>query len=311
MSNLATIVNNILADSGIDDINVVVTTGSYANPAWITSLAWTKITGVPANIVTGTGNNNYIAKFTSTGSTVGNSLLQSTSANVFINQEDTSFGIDAQGDIRLGFTKKGGFQPFVAYAADPFTIRSTSGTSIAAGNIFTTQFSMAIDGVATFSNKIVGNAILQINGGTDPNDTSAAYFWNAAGLGPTISGLKFQVRVGATQTTRLFLSDLGYLGVNNGNPQSNFVVSNDTGSQSIEINQLTARARIFSIDRVNSTWIPLYINDSGGNVIIGSTSNNGSLFQANGEASFGAVTEKLSMSSQSLGFNRRVSNGDI
>ena len=47
MSNLATIVNNILADSGIDDINVVVTTGSYANPAWITSLAWSKITGSP------------------------------------------------------------------------------------------------------------------------------------------------------------------------------------------------------------------------------------------------------------------------
>jgi hypothetical protein len=47
MSNLATIVNNILADSGIDDINVVVTTGSYANPPWITSLAWTKITGAP------------------------------------------------------------------------------------------------------------------------------------------------------------------------------------------------------------------------------------------------------------------------
>ena len=47
MSNLATITNNILADSGIDDINVVVTTGSYANPAWITSLAWSKITGAP------------------------------------------------------------------------------------------------------------------------------------------------------------------------------------------------------------------------------------------------------------------------
>ena len=55
MSNLATITNNILADSGIDDLNVVVTTGSYSNPAWITALAWTKITGAPSNIVTGTG----------------------------------------------------------------------------------------------------------------------------------------------------------------------------------------------------------------------------------------------------------------
>jgi Chaperone of endosialidase len=50
MSNLATIVNNILADSGIDDINVVVTNGSYSNPAWITALAWTKITGTPTTL---------------------------------------------------------------------------------------------------------------------------------------------------------------------------------------------------------------------------------------------------------------------
>ena len=50
MSNLATITNNILADSGIDDINVVVTNGSYANPAWITALSWTKITDRPTTL---------------------------------------------------------------------------------------------------------------------------------------------------------------------------------------------------------------------------------------------------------------------
>lgn len=50
MSNLATITNNILADSGIDDINVVVTTGSYTNPSWIVSLPWTKITGTPTTL---------------------------------------------------------------------------------------------------------------------------------------------------------------------------------------------------------------------------------------------------------------------
>jgi hypothetical protein len=50
MSNLATITNNILADSGIDDINVVVSTGSYTNPSWIVSLPWTKITGTPTTL---------------------------------------------------------------------------------------------------------------------------------------------------------------------------------------------------------------------------------------------------------------------
>lgn len=66
MSNLATITNNILADSGIDDINVVVTNGSYANPAWITSLAWSKITGAPTNIITGTGAAGQVAFFNGT-----------------------------------------------------------------------------------------------------------------------------------------------------------------------------------------------------------------------------------------------------
>jgi hypothetical protein len=90
MSNLATIVNNILADSGIDDINVVVSTGSYADPVWITSLAWTKITGAPANIVTGTGTTNYLPKFTSNGSTIGNSIVFDNGTNVGIGTNNPS-----------------------------------------------------------------------------------------------------------------------------------------------------------------------------------------------------------------------------
>jgi hypothetical protein len=85
MSNLATIVNNILADSGIDDINVVVTTGSYTNPAWITSLAWTKITGAPANIVTGTGLTNRVAKFDSNGSTITYGLILDNGSSIETN----------------------------------------------------------------------------------------------------------------------------------------------------------------------------------------------------------------------------------
>jgi hypothetical protein len=83
MANLATITTNILADSGIDDINVIVSTGSYADPAWITSLAWTKITGAPSNIVTGTGTTNFLPKFTGT-STIGNSVIQEASSNIGI-----------------------------------------------------------------------------------------------------------------------------------------------------------------------------------------------------------------------------------
>jgi hypothetical protein len=147
MSNLATIVNNILADSGIDDINVVVTTGSYTNPAWIVSLPWTKITGTPTtlagygitdaytqtqvntllnakqntltltttgtsgaatlvgatlnipqyqsvltNPVTGAGTQNYLSKWSITGSSLTNSQIFDNGTNVAIGTND--FGAD-------------------------------------------------------------------------------------------------------------------------------------------------------------------------------------------------------------------------
>lgn len=92
MANLATITNNLLADSGVDPINVVVTTGSYSNPAWITSLAWTKITGAPADIVTGTGTTNYIPKFTGS-TTLGNSVIsQDAGNNVLIGTNTSGYG---------------------------------------------------------------------------------------------------------------------------------------------------------------------------------------------------------------------------
>lgn len=97
MSNLATIVNNILADSGIDDINVVVTTGSYANPAWITSLAWSKITGAPS-FVTGSGTTNRIPKFTG-ASTIGDSLITDNGTTVNISLPLTTTSRIATGNV--------------------------------------------------------------------------------------------------------------------------------------------------------------------------------------------------------------------
>jgi hypothetical protein len=86
MSNLATITNNILADSGIDDINVVVTTGSYANPAWITSLDWNKITGAPAFVTSVTASSPL---FSSGGATPNLTIQQATtSQNGFLSSTD-------------------------------------------------------------------------------------------------------------------------------------------------------------------------------------------------------------------------------
>jgi len=86
MSNLATITNNILADSGIDDINVVVSTGSYADPSWITSLAWTKITGTPTIV----GSVTASSPLFSSGGTSPNLTIQqaSGSQNGFLSSTD-------------------------------------------------------------------------------------------------------------------------------------------------------------------------------------------------------------------------------
>lgn len=106
MSNLATITNNILADSGIDDINVIVSTGSYANPAWITSLAWTKITGAPANIVTGTGSVGQVAYWSSSSAITGESNLFWDASNdrLGIGNATPLFTLDVNGTSRFSST---------------------------------------------------------------------------------------------------------------------------------------------------------------------------------------------------------------
>lgn len=44
-------ITNLTNINGNPVANIVLTTGSYANPAWITSLAWSKITGAPTSLV--------------------------------------------------------------------------------------------------------------------------------------------------------------------------------------------------------------------------------------------------------------------
>ena len=146
-----------LFSSGGANPNITIQVANTSQNGYLSSTDWNTFNGKQnalTNPVTGTGNNNYIAKFSSTGSTIANSLLQSTASNVFINQEDTSLGVDAQANIRLGFVKKSGLTPFIGYASSPFIISSTVGTSIDATNTFVTRFTMAIDGAATFTNTI-------------------------------------------------------------------------------------------------------------------------------------------------------------
>jgi hypothetical protein len=80
--------------------NGVYTNGSYANPSWITSLAWSKITGAPA-FITGYTETDTLASVTGRGATTSTTLTlakvittglygPSTSGNIAIWQYDAS-----------------------------------------------------------------------------------------------------------------------------------------------------------------------------------------------------------------------------
>lgn len=82
------------------------------------------------------------------------------SSNVSINGENSYIGIDAQATPRIGFIKKSGSQPSLAFAADPFLLQVSSGSNIDTSNTFTTALSITTSGVATFSSSIaIGNSV--------------------------------------------------------------------------------------------------------------------------------------------------------
>lgn len=68
--------------------NLVFTTGSYANPSWITSLAYAKLTGAPT-IPTVSGTTNYIPKFTG-ASSLGNSSILDNGGLISIYRNSTA-----------------------------------------------------------------------------------------------------------------------------------------------------------------------------------------------------------------------------
>jgi len=87
---------------------------------------------------------------------------------------------------------------------------------------------------------------------------------------------------------------LGTLGVGTTTPNSNFVVTNPSNTQGLEINQLySGFSRIFSYNRTANTPIPLVLQDVGSYLMVGTTTNHsneilqvGGTFYTSGTATF-------------------------
>jgi hypothetical protein len=81
--------------------------------------------------------------------------------NLTVNKEGGYIGIDANNTPRLGFVKKSGEQPFLAFASDPFLLKVSSGAQIFASNTFTTVLSIATSGAATFTSTVTATGFFQ------------------------------------------------------------------------------------------------------------------------------------------------------
>jgi hypothetical protein len=309
MSNLATITNNILADSGIDDINVIVSTGSYANPAWITSLAWTKITGAPSGIVTGSGTTNYLPKFTGT-STIGNSIVFDNGTNVGINTSSPGerftvngyvglqrsgtqiwhYGVDStnslefvrsgiatrmilssDGNLGLGVTPSAWNS---AYKAMQFgTTGAIFGESGDAANYFTTNtFVDAVGFKYITSDWAIG--YFQENGvhswRTAPSGTAGNAISFTQAMTLNASG-KFSLGTAATHGNATFEQTTGESGI----------VVNSSIAESPTIYLRDAGGAGYSTILANNN---LYLNAS--RILVGTTTDNGARLQVSGNGNF-------------------------
>lgn len=98
-------VQTALAALATTHANAVLTTGSYADPAWITSLAWSKISGVPAGISGPAGAIGQI-QFNAGGTpnifgASANLFWDSANGRLGVHEPAPAFSVDIDGDLNV------------------------------------------------------------------------------------------------------------------------------------------------------------------------------------------------------------------
>jgi hypothetical protein len=141
-------------------------------------------------------------------------ILNNTRINIFGGAYGV--GMDSTDLVIFGNTGGGGVSIKDSSVSGTLVARfRNSGTTLSTG--------LAVTG------SLSATGVISATGGTDPNSASGAFFWNQAGVGPTISGVQLEVRTGATGAqarTALFSSTgLAVTGALSSTTGANFATS--------------------------------------------------------------------------------------
>jgi hypothetical protein len=169
--------------------------------------------------------------------------------SLLVNAENTYIAIDAQSTPRLGFVKKSGSQPFLAFASDPFSIRVSSGTDVSASNTFVTALSIATTGAATFSNTVTagGYYVKHTNGNTI---AAIEQFSGTQGAGFSLFNSSGTQNVLFNAGGSSFIRG-GFVGINTASPNANLEILGDNEGEYFRAGGGTISGRSLTFSSVN------------------------------------------------------------
>jgi len=209
-------------------------------------------------------------------------------------------------DATIWATSGNGFRVYTNGNNNRLQVFSNGGVGINTGGT-DAGYQLDVNGTGRFS------GVLRVDGNTDPNSAAAAFFWNQSFLGPTISGFNFEVRTGNTgaQARRLFVNETGaatfsssvgiglatgtgklyakqstlnfYDGINcYASTNDSFTGIGHTGSLGAVFSSYNVTAGAYTPLAFFTSDVERMRITSGGNVLIGTTTDGGQKLQVNG-----------------------------
>jgi hypothetical protein len=260
------------------------------------SLTGTSATFSDTILITANNSNAYSLNL------LGRSADNATTLNFFSNNgtirygyiytEPTTMLFGVSGSTRLAINSTGSVG---IGTTSPDALLTVAGTNQSLGGAFNTYGNALI--YSTDSYAINKGGSLSFGGKYNASGTPIETFARIHGKkesatdGATSGYLSFETTNDATAllTERMRITSTGNVGIGTTSPQRQFVVSNG-GAEGLEISAGSGRTTIISYNRSTSAWLPLVLTEGTGNVLIGTTTDNGNKLQVNGSISAGNIS---------------------